>query len=283
MTTFELPYNFDDKLIDFLEIYNENPDFYDSIYCIFMPPWGHHYNSVPRSYSISKKMFDMTLEEYINHIKYVNRTFSEKKQLLLQRPNELMDKELLEFYINELGFTKFCVGSIAQAKMIKDINPNFDVIGSILMLTNKQKIEENFDEYKKYFSGFVLGFNYTKDIDAIMELPLDFNYILMCNTGCDVRCTGKDHWALDLFDERLKEYRCPYASTKSLRFASLIRPMDLYLFYPYITIFKITGRAFPTWKIIQNIVQYTSKYSIAHNQKDIELYKRKDKKENDGI
>ena len=52
--------------------------------------------------------------------------------LLLQQNNFCIDNELLTYYIN-LGFNKFCVGSIEQAKQIKKFLPSAEVIASITM------------------------------------------------------------------------------------------------------------------------------------------------------
>lgn len=41
--------------------------------------------------------------------------------LLLQQNNMCISKELLKYYI-DLGFTKFCAGSIQQAKYSKEYN-----------------------------------------------------------------------------------------------------------------------------------------------------------------
>ena len=43
-----------------------------------------------------------------------------------------MDTGMILRYL-DLGFTKFCVVSVEQAQIIKNICPDFEVIGSIMM------------------------------------------------------------------------------------------------------------------------------------------------------
>ena len=47
--------------------------------------------------------------------------------------------------------------------------------------------------------------------------------------------------------------------------SALIRPMDLKLFDPYIQVYKLQDRGWPTSDIIRDFILYTSNYSIYPN------------------
>ena len=167
-----------------------------------------------------------------------------------------MNKKLLEYYI-DLGFSKFCVGSIEQAKIIKKISFAFEVIGSIVMRIEKQQIT---DEHNLYFNGFVLWFPFNRNIQKIKEMPKNFRYSLLINCGCNKFCDGIHHWCTNSLEEEQTIY-CPnndpnieYSFKNSIR----IRPQDLFLFKDDITYFKLQGRERPTFEIIQNIILYTT-------------------------
>jgi len=84
MKPFEIPYNFDLKLIDFLEIYQEKID----LHCIYLPPYGDHYKCAKYYHTggtgiCIENTIPKTLEEYEKHINYINSKFPNKIMLLL--------------------------------------------------------------------------------------------------------------------------------------------------------------------------------------------------------
>ena len=140
MKPLEIPYNFDTQLIDFLKIYSID------IHCIYVPPFKEHYKCAKYYYTHDNGIymgntFPNTLLYYEQHIQY-NDNFPDKLMLLLQQPIEIMNIDLISYYIS-LGFKKFCVGSIQQAKIIKEYfkNINIEIIGSITMKINKLKLQ----------------------------------------------------------------------------------------------------------------------------------------------
>ena len=251
---FEIPYNFDEKLLEGLDILKIKKD---NVYCIYSAPFYQEYNGTNRG---SNEVFkNLTLSEYNYQLKQIAKQYPNKMQLLLQRiDGTIMSKQQLDRYIS-LGFTKFCVGTLEQAKLIKEIFPEADIIGSITMKITREDIKKNFEEYIKYFNGFVLDFSYGKDIQKIKMMPDQFGYIILINSICNTSCDGLHHW----FGDPNKENRCPGLIDRAgFDHSCCIRPMDLKYFDPYIFAYKFQDRGWPTDEILRDIVLYTSEYSL---------------------
>lgn len=77
---YELPYNFDKKLIDGYKILNI-PE--EAIDCIYMPPFFQDYQSIIRKAYTEDIVPQLTYEEYLDHINYVKENYPNKLQLLL--------------------------------------------------------------------------------------------------------------------------------------------------------------------------------------------------------
>lgn len=173
---------------------------------------------------------------------------------------------MIKKYIG-LGFKNFCVGTIEQAKIIKEIDPNLTVVGSIAMHITPSQIESNIQEYKKYFNAFVLDFSYTRNFLRIKILPKDFEYILLTNSRCNAGCDGDHHW----WSER--NANCPgIFDDISFYDSCLIRPMDLYMFDPYIDVFKLQDRGWPTELILRELVLYSTNYNYPNIKYDGSIY-----------
>ena len=264
MKKFNIPYNFDGKLLSGLNILQIQEE---SIACIYLPPYEFDYPS------IRKNDFMPNEKEHFAHIDMIQNQFPNKIQLLLQQPNDnyLMTNNLLEKYLNK-GITKFCVGSLNQAKEIKKILPNAEITGSITMHINKEKLEKNKEEYLQYFDFFVLDFTFNRDIDKIYNLPKDFKYILIVNTACNSNCPGDFHW----FTNDYKNFNCPYEDKTSWWETSIINPLDLPLFDPYISSYKIVERGFYTRTILTNILLYNNFIGyFPDRQPNESLYKKR--------
>lgn len=270
---FEIPYNFDTQLIDLLDILCNNKQ---EINCIYLPPFLSHYQTILRSGEQAEFLSQINLSDYEFHIKKINDHFSGKIQLLLQNENLILEKNILDIYINKYHITKFCIASIEQGKIIKSLLPEAEITGSISMNINQNKIENNFILYKQIFNKFVLPFSFCRNYDAIQKLPKDFQYILLINAYCSKKCSGKEHWFSNYTLE--ENIYCPgimgnYNGIK-WKNGTRIRPMDLNLFKPYISVFKIQDRGWPTQDIIRDYILYSTDYSIYPNiEYKKEIYK----------
>ncbi len=246
MKPFEIPYNFDKTLIDFLNIYNIN------IHSIYLPPFQNHYITTRHFYRNLKATFPTTLVDYEEHIKFIIKN-NYSPMLLLQRRDKILPSTLIQYYIN-IGINKFCVGSIEQAKIIKEISQEIEIIGSITMQINKEKILNN--NYND-FTGFVLFFPFNRDIQKIKELPRQFTYTLLVNSGCNIFCDGLTHWSVNSIPEEQNIMaKCPRRKDATFKHNIYIPNIDIPYFEPYINYIKLQGREYSTQQLINEIVYY---------------------------
>ena len=256
MKIFEIPYNFDKKLID--NLYQIDPKG-DTYHCIYMPPYYYDYHSAKRYYVHSNnidmvKQQDISRDEYESHINYIKQYYPDKLMLLLQQNKVCIDIEMLNYYIN-LGFKKFCVGNIKQANIIRNILPDSEIIGSISM-----KIMPNDLLEQKYevFDGFVLWFPYNRKLSIIKQLPKKYKYILLVNCDCSIYCKGSHHWFATQDEESV--IKCP--NNKIWENTIRIDSQDLTLFESYITYFKLQGREYTTPQILEDLLTYSNMSNI---------------------
>ena len=271
---FEIPYNFDQNLITGLKIIDPNGI---HIHSIYMPPFKLDYLAA-KNYYIAPGGLDMNQQqkfdrnEYENHVKNIEKNFPSKLMLLLQQNNILMSEDLLDYYIN-LGFTKFCVGSLSQAKEIRNKLPKAEIIGSITM---KISLDNLLDDQYEIFDGFVLWFPYNRDYDLISQLPKKYHYILLVNCDCNITCDGTHHWFATLEQEH--HNLCPNSLSQNFKWENIIRirPMDLSIFDKYISYYKFQGRESLTTQILQTFCVYLHNYAMYPEiYATSELYKHK--------
>lgn len=250
MKSFEIPYNFDFELINFLKKYPLL-----DIYSIYVAPFREHYLSAKSYYGNIPLTSPRDIEIYKAHLNYINQYFPNKIMLLLQQNNQILDNQLLKFYIN-LGISKFCVGSLEQGKNIKKILPNAELTGSITMKINKEMLlNKDFN----IFQGFVLWFPYNRNICALREMPTQFDYSLLVNCTCHKTCSGTQHWLAQTKNiEQKQTLLCPQRKDPSFENSIFIPNYDLIFFNEYISHIKLQGREYPTSKIIEDIYNYTS-------------------------
>lgn len=255
---FEIPYNFDINLIQTLKIFDPIGETID---CIYIPPYQKDYITILRSGEQAEYLDNLSRDEYEYHISIINKLYPNKLQLLLQKESIIMPEDQIKYYLS-LGFKNFCVASVEQAKIIKNINSNIKIVGSIAMNINLNKIIKNNSIYKEYFDYFVLPFNFCKDIEQIKKMPKNYKYILLINAYCNTSCNGIHHWFSNYKNEEIK---CPgilHKNNLKWKENTRIRPMDLAIFEPYISVFKIQDRGWPTQEILRDYILYTSDYSI---------------------
>lgn len=252
---FEIPYNFDPAYIDTLLSCNL---INDSIAFIYVAPLLEDYKTIIRDDPYNS--YELTREEYVKHIEKINKYFNGKMQLLLQRKDIVLPIDKLKWYIN-LGFTHFCCGNPLQAEIIKTYDPNLTTIGSITLHVTKQDIL-NKENYREYFDYFVLDFRYGKNLEAIKNMPSEKKYMLLVNSLCHHNCDGDRHWFAKNLDLPVGcPGKYPYENN-NFNNSILIRPMDLKYFDPYIDVYKMQDRSWPTWMIIRDLVLYTTDFTI---------------------
>lgn len=226
------------------------------MHSIYLPPFKEHYIAAKNFHSNIPDFLPETLQDYEEHIDYINKNYSTKIMLLLQQNNYNISNELLKYYIN-LGITKFCVGSLEQANIIKDILPTAEITGSITMKIDKDKLaKDNYDA----FDNFVLWFPFNRDIQKIIELPKNFKYTLLVNCKCSKFCNGTQHWLATNYEE---EYGviCPKEKDNSFASQIYIPVYDIKYFEPYISYIKLQGREFTLQNLINDITFYHSNMS----------------------
>lgn len=260
---FEIPYNFDPNLIKLIKQFDYNNENESFVNCIYMPPYIHDYKTIIRSGIQADQLSTMTRKNYEQHINFINQLYPGKVQILLQNPNLIMNNETIKYY-NDLGITKFCSGSYEQSKIIRENCDNSNIVGSITMRISKEHLLKH-PEYKEMFDGFVLHFPFSKSIEGIKELPQDYYYLILVNAFCQTTCPGVHHW----FSQYTPQEKGPATeaciSPKDWEKTALINPADLDLFEPYIKIFKLQDRGWPTQDIFRDFILYTSDFSIYPN------------------
>lgn len=265
---FEIPYNFDPILINIFKLLQVS-----NIYNFYIPPFIQDYESISRK-NHQDNYYLLTEQEYNKHIENINISFPSQLSLLLQSTQQIMPESIIKKYQN-LGFSNFIVGTIKQAQIIKNVYAEANITGSITMHINKEIIIKQLPILKQLFNNFVLDFSYNKNLDKIKELPQNyFNYILLLNSFCNIYCQGDQHW----FKQKDEEFFCPgvyLQNNLNYNESCLIRPMDLFFFDKYISIYKLQDRSWTTENILYDYFLYNSDFSIYPNiLYDINLYKK---------
>lgn len=270
---FEIPYNFDPQLITLIKQFDNRPtqDFPSFVNCIYMPPYYHDYKTILRSGWQADQLQAMTRKEYERHVDFINQLYPGKVQILLQNPNIIMDADAVKYY-NSLGINKFCSGSYEQSKIVRDNCDNSNIVGSITMRVSKEHLN-NHPEYKEVFDGFVLHFPYSKSIEGIKEMPKDYYYLLLVNAFCQTTCPGVHHWFQQYIPGEKGAATEACVRPSDWEKTALVNPADLHLFDPYIKVFKLQDRGWPTCEIFRDFILYTSNFDMYKNiDSDIKYY-----------
>lgn len=70
---YELPYNFDKKLIEGYKLLGISPEAID---CIYVPPFVNDYKTILRR--SDDKILSLSYDEYVEHIKFINDIYPNK-------------------------------------------------------------------------------------------------------------------------------------------------------------------------------------------------------------
>lgn len=258
---FEIPYNFDFKLIDELTPYKDFVDF------IYMPSfYADGGNS--RKDLVLKENVPMNWDEYISHIEYIqNNNFN--IGLLIQ---ENCTIELIDKYYN-LGIKIFVLN---DNELTTEAKQKYDDIKCVLSITSVLSLDDIKNNDYSMYDEIVLFFNFCRQIQLLKELPKEYNYVLIPNSHCVYNCDrALAHWKLNA--DTLEEYDIKvdniikgYCSEIYREDRAFIQPHDLVYFNEYITNYKLVDRLMPTEDILYDIDRYTKQYE--NTKKDITWY-----------
>ena len=271
MNQFEIPYNFDKKLIKYLKAMNID----ELIHCIYLPPFQEDYIAAKHFYMASNVKHDIPSKlpiermDYESHINNINNFFPNKIMLLLQQNSRLMEDSLLDYYHYDLGINKFCVGSYEQAKVLREKYPDCEIVGSITLKIMPKDLK---DPKYEIFDKFVLWFPYNRNLPQIKLLPKTYEYILLVNCDCSIHCNGTHHWLAQTVEEE-KQSKCPkgHFFDDGYQDIILVYPKDLIIFEPYVSCFKFQGREYETSAIIWDVKNYINQYCQYKKLNNIKL------------
>lgn len=227
MSKFEIPYNWDLHEIEILE--KKIPGFLKNVESFYLPAFIEHSHAT--RIELQRKI-PKTLDEYETHINYL-KSHGVKICILLQELDNDISLEILKYYIDDLGIRLFTVVQDRVAKRIKDYNKDCIINASILKcLKYKDILSKDLSMYDR----IVLLQKFNVCLDVVKELPKTHEYIIIPNSFCHYKC--KPEWCLDHWRGNLN----PKCVDMPFDDVTVIYPEDLYLFEPYISVFKLQGR-----------------------------------------
>ncbi len=258
MKKFEVPYNFDPL---FVEKFGYREDLLPYIDCFYLPAWKDDCDNT-RFNSTLGENYPKTYDEYDSRIKDL-KSFGVPLCILMQKSATL---KLIEKYI-ALGIKAFTLNDDKLAKRIKAKYPDVRLSLSITRVLSLADIKEPAHDFSMY-DRIVLWHWFSKNIDALSELPDRYKYVLICNSGCVYNCSWHDeHWYIkadDLDDYKRQESevcaKCDAVRRSDPDKTSIIEPEDLEFFDPYISVYKLIDRLDHTELIIDNLNAYVNRF-----------------------
>ena len=263
MRKYEIPFNFDLELLNFLD---EKID-KDWIEFLFLSPFKEDSTNA-RSHLENVKMewgtykVPETREEYTKNIYEIEKRGY--RPAVLFQEERAISKQKLEYYF-KLGIQDFVVNNDNLAIYIKSKNPNYNVIASITKVLSADDLWQN--DYSMY-DKIVLYFPFNRAIDRLKELPSRYKYVILANSYCAYNCVeAKKHWSSDT--TKALTINCVRKNNKDKLI--YIPPEYTHLFEPYVENFKLQGREYPTYILANEIYYY---YNKLHNPKAGVIYNR---------
>lgn len=246
---FEVPYNFDFKLIDFYSLHSSMISF------VYLPPFKsdaiNTRTIIENPAKGSLGYMPDTREEYIEHLKYL-----QQKGLnfcILWQDNKSIEPEILRFYQN-FGVNGFVVGNEQNASIIKKHDKTLLLVASITM---KLDLNDLLTRDFSIYDSVVLFFPFTRGLNAIKKLShIKEKLVLMPNTVCFTDCYARHHW-FPKNNELGQDDRC--LARENIDKCCFIYPEHLYLFDDFVGSYKLQGREYPTFEIILNAEAYFSR------------------------
>lgn len=263
MKKFEIPFNFDIELLNFLD---KNID-KNWVEFLFLSPFkddGINARSHVENVNVNGWTYKVpeTRDEYTKIIGEI-QSRGYRPAILLQEPEQIPIKRL-EYYF-KLGIRDFVVNNDQVALNIKNKDSSYNVVASITKTLSANDIAEN--DYSMY-DKIVLHFPFNRALDRLKELPQKYSYTILANSYCSYKCAvAKKHWYSNA--EESKNINCVKHDNKdSLVY---IPPEYLHLFELYTSSFKLQGREYPTHILANEIYYY---YNKLHNPMAGVIYNR---------
>jgi hypothetical protein len=260
MKKFEVAYNFDKRLINYI-VENNYQDFVEFVY---MPPFWEDYSGAKRNLPNpemgpeprDKKVY----ESHVKNIVDNNLPLC----ILLQNKKQLLTKEMLEYYV-KLGATSFTVNNDETAKMIKEYNSKLRVIASI---TKKLSYNDFISKDLSMYDYFVLYFPFNRSLETLKKLPKQYKYVLLVNCICGYTCPGEFHWFAGC-DENGKELLIgPPCQSGIPNQTIAIFADNLDMFDPYAYGYKLQGREFPVETLKDHLDKYIARKVTEEGEKN---------------
>lgn len=234
---FEVPYNFDEKLLHF---YKKNKSYISYIY---LPPFKDDSPNTRTSIQTNipgRCYMPQTRSEYERHLNLISE-IGLRFVVLWQLRDLTLSQEMLSYYCN-LNTSGFIVANEQNAEIIKKYNSKLLTICSIVQKSCaniKNKDLSNYDYV-------VLYYTFNRGLDAIKQLGhIKDKIILMPNSLCDHDCPSTHHW-FPSKDKPFDSKKDCSMSIKTISRCSLIFPEHLYLFDNYVGGYKLQGREYAT-------------------------------------
>lgn len=237
---FEVPYNFDEIILDYYCARS------DAISYLYLPPYKddlQNTRTAQQSLIKGHSYMPQTRGEYEYHLKLI-RERDLHFLILWQQPNNVIDKNLLDYYLN-LGASGFIVSNDENAHIIKTHNPELQVIGSITQCRTTKLTKEDL----QFYDGIVLFYPFMRSIDSLKILEsIKEKLIIMPNSFCHTECKGYPHWFIKDSKDFDPTKDCPAYSDKSK--STFIYPDHLKFFDEYVGAYKLQGREWTTDYIV---------------------------------
>lgn len=234
---FEVPYNFDEKLIKYYKKHADRINF------LYIPPYKDDLLNTRSAIQTNVKghcYMPHSREEYERHLIFVRHT-GLRYVVLWQDRDSIISAEQLDYY-TQLGASGFIIANDKNAKIVKDYNPSLLVICSLVQKLQRNILKRDFSNY----DYIILYYTFNRSLNAIKKLSaLKEKIVLMPNTLCNIECPSVHHW----FPSKEKPFDFQndcWLRLDTIRKCGLIFPEHLRLFNQYVGGFKLQGREYPT-------------------------------------
>ena len=236
---FEVPYNFDEKLIKY---YQKNTSHINYLY---LPAYKDDSPNTRSSIQTKTKghcYMPQSRAEYEDHLAKIVKA-GLRFVILWQVRGLQLTSELIKYY-SSVGTSGFIVADDENATKVKQLNHSLLVICSLVQRVNNSSVL--FQKNLSLYDSIILYYPFNRSLDALRKIEhLKDKIVLMPNTFCTVDCPSVHHW----FPKNKQKFRqttdCP-VSVATMRKSGFIFPEHLHLFDKYVSGYKLQGREYPT-------------------------------------